>query len=133
MWKKTHVKERGASVLEYAALIVLAGALVGGIYAAGLFTTVPAQIEAAVCSLFSPDAECGDAAPVAADTGDGGPVVPEPQFQFVEAPLPEDDDAGDGTAPAPYVATADGGDEPPAVRGGRTTEPTDPDDAPCED
>jgi Flp pilus assembly pilin Flp len=45
--------DRGASAVEYAALIVLAAAIIGALYASGVVTTASTKVKEAVDKIFS--------------------------------------------------------------------------------
>lgn len=55
-------RERGASSLEYAALLALAALILGALVAVGIPGTVSARAGSAVCSILHASGSCGDGA-----------------------------------------------------------------------
>ncbi|HEV7935643.1 MAG TPA: hypothetical protein VGP70_25420 [Actinomadura sp.] len=49
--------DRGASAVEYAALIILAAALIGALYASGVVSTASTKVSSAVNAIFNGGAE----------------------------------------------------------------------------
>ncbi|PRY00630.1 C2 family cysteine protease [Allonocardiopsis opalescens] len=91
-------RERGASALEYAAVIVIAGALLALIVGTGAFQTIGDSVQRAVCGLFQgPDAcaEQDTAAP------DGAPVSGDPDEGANEGPVDDDRPLPDPTTRPP--------------------------------
>jgi Flp pilus assembly pilin Flp len=53
--------DRGASAVEYAALIILAAALIGALYASGVVSTASTKVSSAVNAIFNGGASGGQA------------------------------------------------------------------------
>jgi Flp pilus assembly pilin Flp len=52
-------KDRGVTIIEYAALLVLVAALVAALYAAGLITKFTSAVSSAIGTIFTPSSGGG--------------------------------------------------------------------------
>lgn len=101
MLRKLHPLERGASLIEYGAVVVLVAAILGGLLASGLLSKLTESTEAAVDRLMGeegPSAPPDSPAPSAVPPDEAPPdtepqAAPEPEIQnaaMPEWPKPDD-------------------------------------------